>query len=334
MKIEAKGIPLPKFVRKAWFWWFLLFLFIGFVILCNNAEAAQYDFIRSKFATYLSQFVNKMMSSGSAINKFAWSIFAFLSMMMFVQQYLIFIRKPDPFEHMTALCYWFVGLGLMTSYDIATQTFWGIAEGLSYEMQYAFVGNNDPLFILQWIKKVTMAIKVSDVGIFDALDMVALSFCWLVIGIALDCVMYLGSIWAVFGYGLSKIVGFLFIPFILLPGTRKLFDGWVRFFTGFIVLAVVVKITGILGCLIFQAQLESIGVGFTSVLSDPQNVVEIGEQNIGYMSELIGTGIVAILFVLSAFKFAASLSAGVGSAGGGIGGAIKMGIKVATGKVV
>ncbi|MCP6645542.1 type IV secretion system protein [Klebsiella pneumoniae] len=334
MIIEAKGIPLPKFMRKAWFYWFLLFLFIAYVMLCANAEAAQYDFIRSKFASYLSQFVGKMTSSGSAINKFAWAMFAFLSMAMFIQQYLIFIRQPDPFEHMMAMGYWFIGFGLMASYDIATQTFWGIAEGLSYEMQSSFVGNNDPLFILQWIRKVTMAIKVSDVGIFDALDMVALSFCWLIIGIALDCVMYLGSIWAVFGYGLAKIVGFLFIPFILLKGTRNLFDGWVRFFTGFIVLAVVVKVTGILGCLIFQAQLESIGVGFTSVLSDPQNVVEIGEQNIGYMTEIIGTGIVAILFVLSAFKFAASLAAGVGSAGGGFGAMIKMGVKAATGKVV
>ncbi|NWA64064.1 hypothetical protein HX773_24510 [Pantoea sp. B9002] len=332
MKIEAIGLPLPKFMKKAWFYWFLLFLFIAFVMLCNSAEAAQFDFIRSKFAVYLSDFVNKMTSSGSAINKFAWAIFGFLSMMLFVQQFLIFVRKPDVFEHLTAVAYWFVGLGLMMSYDIATKTFWGIAEGLSYEMQYAFVGNNDPLFILQWIKKATMAIKLSDVGIFDALDMVALSMCWVIIGIALDCVMYLGSVWAVFGYGLAKIVGFVFIPFILVSGTRNLFDGWVRFFTGFIVLSVVVKVTGILGCLIFQAQLESIGVGFTSVLSDPQNVVEITEQNMGYAGEMIGTGVVAILFVLSAFKFAASLSAGVGSAGGGIGGAIKMGLKAASGK--
>lgn len=334
MKIEAIGIPLPKFMKKAWFFWFLLFLFIAFVMLCSNAEAAQFDFIRTKFAVYLSQFVNKMTSSGSAINKFAWSIFAFLSMMSFFHQYLIFVRKPDAFEHLTALVFWFVGLGLMTSYDIATKTFWGIAEGLSYEMQYAFVGNNDPLFVLQWIRKVTMAVKLADVGIFDALDMVALSMCWVIIGIALDCVMYLSSVWAVFGYGLAKILGFVFIPFILIPGTRKLFDGWVRFFTGFIVLAVVIKVTGILGCLIFQAQLESIGVGFTSVLSDPTNVVNITEKNIGYAGELIGTGLVAVLFVLSGFKFASSLSAGVGSAGGGIGGAIKFGLKAASGKFI
>jgi len=141
--------------------------------------------------------------------------------------------------------------------------------------------------------------------------MVALSVCLAL----LSALAYVSVIWGFWGFTLAKLIGLTFFPTLLTQRFNWLFDGWLRFYAGFLMYYIIARLNVVLVAI-------SLAVYFNVQLTpNPGPPVELP-----MMSSLFDAiGIFTFMFVglLSLFstgKFAATIIAGAG--GGGMGSAV------------
>ncbi|EVT82339.1 hypothetical protein Z046_32890 [Pseudomonas aeruginosa VRFPA09] len=161
-------------------------------------------------------------------------------------------------------------------------------------------------------------------GLWDGIKYWQYSTAWEFIAFLLEAVYWLASMWSELGYGLAKIVGVVFIPFYMLESTRPLFDGWLRFFVGFIILNVILKATMVLSALLVRFTLYDLGMDFNGAWGEPTEVVPFAKEQLYLLADSAAALFVAVLFVLSSFVFASILASGAGSMSGALGKAANM----------
>lgn len=308
----------------------MLAAFCSPLVFMAPAEAGLSQAMRGIFNGALKDFVDGIMGdTGGAVYGFAWMMFLAGSVLLFFFEIVKFIFKgQDPESHFLAVVWWFITFSLMTGYNSATSAIWGVAVGISNGYQEYLVGNTDNFFLAQWIHKAMAAVSAEDVGAFDTLKLISYYFSWMVAGFLLDLIASLAAMWADFGYALAKVVGFIFVPFMLLQPTRALFDAWFKFFTGFGFLLIVLKATMVVAAISVKAVVESLGVSFSgNGYGDPATVVQIGLDNLYMLGDASAMLIIAALFVLSSFAFASALAGGLGNLSGGLGTAANMAVR-------
>lgn len=307
----------------------LFAIFLVPLLLMPSADAAISETMRTAFSTEVKAFVTGIMSSDSAVSGFAWMIFAAFSVMLFFGEVIKFIWQGNQMEsHMMALAMFFITFMLMGSYDGFTEGIWGIAVGISDGYQEQLVGNTDNFFLSSWLHKTMAAVVLPELSIWDSLKFVGYDMVWRGCVLVLDLVAFLAAVWADFGYAVAKVVGFCFIPCLLLPVTRNLFDGWFKFFTGFGFLLIVLKATMVVAAIAIKSIISTLGVKYAGAgfAGDP-SAVDITLEEMAKLADAAAMLFVAALFVLSSFGFASTLAGGVGSISGGLGTAANLAVK-------
>lgn len=305
-------------------------VFLSPLLLMPPAEAALSDSMRGVFSGELKTFVTGIMSgSDNPVSNFAWMIFAAFAFILFVIEVIKFIWQGNQTEsHMIALCMFFITFMIMGSYDGFTEGIWGIAVGISDGYQEQLVGNTDNFFLSQWMHKTFAAVVVEDLSMWDSLKLLSYMSMWTAAGVLLDAVAYLAAMWADFGYAVGKVVGFVFIPCLLLPATRNLFDGWFKFFTGFGFLLIVLKATMVVAAIAVKAIVGTLGVKFGGAgFAGEPTAVNIGVEELYKLADAAAMLFIAALFVLSSFAFASALAGGLGNISGGLGTAASLAVK-------
>lgn len=319
----------PKQRRSLLLFVGLLFCFLMPLVFIQPAEAALSDTMRGIFDGALSDFVNGIMGdTGNAIYSWSWMMFLALAFLMIVIEVVKFIFEGvNAASNLEALIYFFTTLALMGSYNAFTEAIWGVGVGLSNGYQEYLVGNTDNFFLSQWLNKALGAVVLDDLDIFDTIKLIMYAGQWTIVCALLDLVFWLAALWAEFGYALAKVTGLIFIPFLLLPATRPLFDGWFKFFCGFVFLLIILKATMVVCAICIKAVLESIGVSFSGDYGDPVQVVQIAKDNMYVLADVSAMMLIAVLFILSSFAFASMIAGGVGNLSGGLGKAANMAIR-------
>lgn len=305
-------------------------VFLSPLLFMPPAEAALSDTMRGVFSGELKAFVTGIMSgTDNPVSNFAWMIFAAFAFILFVIEVIKFIWQGNQTEsHMIALCMFFVTFMIMGSYDGFTEGIWGIAVGISDGYQQQLVGNTDNFFLSQWMHKTFAAVVIEDLSMWDSLKLLSYVTIWTATGVLLDAVAYLAAMWADFGYAVGKVVGFVFIPCLLLPATRNLFDGWFKFFTGFGFLLIVLKATMVVAAIAVKAIVGTLGVKYVGAgFAGEATAVTIGVNELYKLADAAAMLFVAALFVLSSFAFASALAGGLGNISGGLGTAASMAVK-------
>lgn len=308
----------------------MLAVFVAPLMFMQTADAALSGSMRGIFAGDLKEFVSGIMSgTDNPVSKFAWMIFTAFAFILAVIEVCKFIWQGNQTEsHLIAVCMFFITFMIMGSYDGFTEGIWGIAVGISNGYQEQLVGNTDNFFLSQWMHKVFAAVVVEDLSIWDSFKLVIYVGSWTAAGILLDSVAYLAAMWADFGYAVGKVVGFVFIPCLLLPATRSLFDGWFKFFTGFGFLLIVLKATMVVAAIAVKSIIGSLGVKYTGGgFAGEPTAVNIGVDQMYLLVDASAMLLVAILFVLSSFAFASALAGGLGNLSGGLGTAAGLAVK-------
>ena len=305
-------------------------IFLMPIFFMPPAEAALSDTMRGVFSGELKTFVTGIMNgSDNPVSSFAWMIFAAFSFILFVIEVIKFIWQGNQTEsHMIALSMFFITFMIMGSYDGFTNGIWGIAVGISDGYQEQLVGNTDNFFLSQWMHKTFSAVVVEDLSMWDSIKLLGYVSIWTAAGVVLDAVAYLAAMWADFGYAVGKVVGFVFIPCLLLPATRNLFDGWFKFFTGFGFLLIVLKATMVVAAIAIKAIVGTLGVKYTGAgfAGDP-TAVNIGVDEMYKLADAAAMLFIAALFVLSSFAFASALAGGLGNLSGGLGSAATLAVR-------
>ena len=305
-------------------------IFMAPLIFMPAAEAALSENMRSVFSGELKDFVTGIMSgTNNPVSNFAWMIFAAFSFILFVIEVIKFIWQGNQTEsHLLALCMFFITFMIMGSYDGFTNGIWGIAVGISDGYQEQLVGNTDNFFLTQWMHKTFKAVVVEDLSMWDPVKLLGYVSVWTAAGIVLDAVAYLAAMWADFGYAVGKVVGFVFIPCLLLPATRSLFDGWFKFFTGFGFLLIVLKATMVVAAIAIKAIVGTLGVKYVgSGFAAEPTAMTITVQEMYKLADAAAMLFIAALFVLSSFAFASALAGGLGNLSGGLGSAASLAVR-------
>jgi hypothetical protein len=202
---------------------------------------------------------------------------------------------------------------MLNNYDMLTGLFWDWSEGIAGGIQSAVLGNTDPFFLVGFVEDVVAGIETSDVGIMDGLRLWICGFVVTTIILLLSLLSFLASTWALYGYALSKIIGWFFIPFIMVKRLSYMFDGWVRLFTGFIVYGIIARANLLLAVLALKSF-----YGIPGYTVNTNTVYRFDFTGIADLFGLAGFMLVSILALISTGRFATAIVSGASGFGSSI----------------
>lgn len=271
----------------------------------------------------INEYIGAVLSnSGSDIYLFVMAVATFLMFVCAAGEILKFIAGKADWEAMfTLVILWIVTLALITAFALVTDTIKYAFNELADTFQFLMVGSRDKLFLSNFIDNViTQGIQTPDVGFTDAVYMWAVTIIWAVISLLLQVAFYLSDVYATLGMGLAQILGVLFIPFLIAPWTRGIFDGWVKFFIGWGVCGLVLRITCLMSMLVMKASInaagdfENPGSALINSHFDISAPLVVTDENLSLLIAIIVFGFISCVMIFSSYSFAKMLASGVGSA--------------------
>ena len=213
---------------------------------------------------------------------------------------------------------------LIDYYDDLTSAFWSWSIGFAEGIQMAAVGNTDLFFLPSYIFNTVKSLSFSDFNVLTSgLSLIVASTLGLILTVALGISAVFTATWSIWGYAVAKMIGWMFIPTLMFERLAWLFEGWLRFFFGFLLYNVIARVNLVLVALVFKGLM---GASSISPLSAPPMQVQLdGIQDVAGLFCFLLIGIVALL---STGKFAMTLAGGGGGSGGG--GLIRAAVSFAT----
>lgn len=218
---------------------------------------------------------------------------------------------------------------LMSTFTTWTNACWGIAEGVAGSLQNGMLGTKDSFFAPQYIANILSSITFGDFSamIFNPVKAFVVGFNIIILTVAmvlLSALSFIAVMWGFWGFSLAKLIGLMFIPFLLYERLSFLFDGWLRFFFGFIIYYIIARLNVVMvAC--------SLALYFN--LPVPMQLGPLQPIEMPMMSsmfESLGVIVFLIVGLLSLFstgKFAATIISGAG--GGGMGSAASSAARMA-----
>ncbi|AJB84471.1 TPA: type IV secretion system protein [Klebsiella pneumoniae] len=280
--------------------------------------------VTQKIDANINEYVNAVLSSsGSDIYVFVMAVATFLMFVCAVGEIIKFIYgQADWVAIFTLIIVWFVTMALITSYGMVTDTVKYAFNELADTFQYLTIGSKDRMFLSNFIDRViNQAVQAPDVGFTDTIYMWAITIIWAVISLFLQVAFYLSDVYVTLGIALAQMIGVLFIPFLIAPWTRGIFDGWVRFMIGWGVCGIVLRLTCLLTMLVMKATINAAG-DFqnpgTALINSNYDVsapLVVTDENLGLLIAIIVFGFISCVMIFSSFTFAKMLSSGVGDTG-------------------
>lgn len=134
---------------------------------------------------------------------------------------------------------------LIRLYDKLTAACWQAANTLASVMQEGLLGNGDLFFAPGLMGLFITNIIYPELPTLNIPEAFRLTlFIWTLSGMSLilSALAYISTVWALWGYVIAKLIGFIALPFLMTKRLAFIFDGWLRFFFGFLVYAIIARI--------------------------------------------------------------------------------------------
>lgn len=202
---------------------------------------------------------------------------------------------------------------LITEFDALTGALWRWSQGFGGAISQAAIGDDALYAPMGFIWRLMAGIEFEGYNIlFSPLKWIATIFA-MIIAFFLSLIAILATVWAVWGYLVAKIIGLMFVPTIMFDKLSFLFDGWLRFFFGFLIYSVIARVNLILVVLALSSL-----YGIAPLSSNP-TVIHIGGRVLFELAGLLSILVVCILALISTGRFVAAV---VGGTNMGMGGAM------------
>ena len=209
---------------------------------------------------------------------------------------------------------------LITNFVSIMDASWSAAEGIASSLQMGMIGTRDAFFAPQFITNLFKSMTFSMTAIIHpitainaAASMVILS----VITLLLSCLSYVSIIWGFWGFTIAKLIGLTCIPTLLFERFSFVFDGWMKFYLGFLIYYIIARLNVVLvACSL--AIYYNVGIPFGVSQSAPIELPLMASffDGLGVFTFTI----VGLLALFSTGRFAGTIVAGAG--GGGLGPAV------------
>ncbi len=297
-----------------------LFAFCIF-LFPNDSHAIDYGSYTTTFTSFQSFLTNvntylaKILGPGTNATKFIEAEFlAFMIYRLSVEVAKWVFNASDIVGVFAVIMLGGIVKIMMNFYDPLTTLLLSWAGDASTAIQKPIVGNDDVFFIASYIHNIMQSMSLPETTIFSGVATLLLIASLNLLIWILSLLAFFTVAWGIWGYALTKLVGWFFLPFLMLKRTEALFDGWLKLFLGFLfymfiaranIVLVLVLLTGFFGL-----ALNPSGTGTV-----PPAVL-IGFKGFDEVAGLAALLIVSILALLSSGKFAVALAGGVGGFGG------------------
>lgn len=223
------------------------------------------------------------------------------------------MRQTDLFDVGIAVLLIFIVKTLQTFYDNLTEILHSFSTDLAGAIQQPIVGTTDVLFAPAYIHNIMTNITLTPTDIFTGIEsVIAIVLAYLLAGL-LSVVSFFTVAWGTWGYAVAKLIGWVFIPFLMVPRLSFLFDGWFRFLVGFLIYDVLARLNIALSLVLFTTY-------FGLPLSAGSVGSSIAMPGLTF-SEFAGffvLAIVALVGLMATGKFSIAIASGVGGVGSGL----------------
>lgn len=261
------------------------------------------------FMQSASAATNNIMSNpglGSFIDA-VWSAFAVILLVMALSKYAL--NASHLLEVFTVILLIVITRVMLDYFDYLTSVCWSWGEGVAGGIQMAVIGNSDPFFLGGFVNDLAKGITMSDVSILDTVAMWLTSLLVILVVALLSVCSFFCTVWALWGYALAKLIGLFFVPFIMLKRTTVLFDGWCRFFLGFLVFNIIARANLVLTVLALKCYFHI-----------PGYTVPVAPYRLDFMSLADVLGLLAIMLIsifglLATSRFSSIIVSGAGGFG-------------------
>jgi len=277
------------------------------------------DAFRNSFHSSINAFVNTL-SSHPDIQHFALLLVTTLIVLVYFTEVAKFMLTGFELESVVqSTLMVFVTLSLLGGFIVVFDTLYETLDNLGLLILKIGTGNSDTFYLSKWVSKSLVYLYGEDTSIWNmsATDM-AYTLLWHIVAFVLQVAMYLIGSWAVWTLALAKILAILFIPFLVHPATRPLFDGWMKFTIGSLLLLVVLRAVGVLVALGLRAQFQAIGllscgsVEFSSCTYGTRQAVA-SAMSMGDIGDTMVTMLIGITLVLSSIGIAGGIAGNIAS---------------------
>ncbi|EHD1698861.1 type IV secretion system protein [Vibrio vulnificus] len=289
------------------------------------------DVFRDSFHTAINDFVHTL-STHPDIHEFALILVTTLIVIVYFTEVAKFMLSGFELESVIqSTLMVFATLMLLGSFNTIFNTLYETLDNLGLLFLKIGTGNTDSFYLSKWVNKSLAYLYGETSSIWNmAVGDMLYAGLWHFAALFLQVAMYLIGSWAVWTLALAKILAILFIPMLAHPATRSLFDGWMKFTIGSLLLLVVLRAVGVLVALGLKAQFHAIGViscgGTTHFASCTFSARDGFAMGLGDMGDTIVTMLVAIALVLAAIGITTAIAGNVASPSKAIGrGMSKMG---------
>lgn len=292
-----------------------LYIFVTLISIIPQAQSGEIDVdtvsvvqsfrdeVESEVSDLLtdgSNTVNQMRSIVNRVLFFALLVFAVVS-------FIFFGPNPTAFN---ALLMGFLYGFLNETYLIWTDGMFAFFEQAALGIQDQVVGTKDTFFLSKYWDHLMNRVGFEELDMFDGMvAIVNMAFLW-VASLVFMILIRISEIWAVWGFLFCQLIGPLFLPFIIHPTTRGLFDKWLALMLGFCIYAFMARCIGTLFAIFTKSLLGE--TTFSTTLSSP---VEISASSPEFSSFVLHI-VIGIFMLLSAGKMSSALAGGVGGSGG------------------
>lgn len=309
--------------------WLLLFpsafLFAQPAMAVSNSFTAELDNnVNDALSSVLS-------SSGSDIFLMVSALATFIFFICVVKEISMFVMgRLDVVSLLTTVILYVATIAFIGGYGTFTNVIKGGFNELADVYQNLVIGSSDKMYLSNFIDNViNKAIQAPDVGFTDTIFMWVVTFIWSIVSLFLQIAFYLADVYVTLGYALARLVGVIFIPFLIAGWTRPIFDGWVKFFIGWGVCGLLLRLSCILSMIVMKSAINAAGhlgnpgVAYISSGYDVTAPLVISEDNVSTLIAIIVFSIISCVMIFSSFSFAKMLCSGVGSASNAATGAAK-----------
>lgn len=273
----------------------IILLIISYVFGADNAVAA----IVSDTSDVLADLPTVKYNLANAIERVLASNVAGLATLLFI--FFSFIKITQYARHYVLGDVVFIDVAegvflimfvkvLMLNFNELSSMIYSTFDSMGAVIQQAVVGDDDVMYLLEYLDVIVGSISLGSIDIFDSIGrIISYAFLYIVIG-ALNIFIFMMSVWSIYGYTFAKMVGLIFLPFLVLPSTRSYFMGWLRFFLSFCVLIMVLRVNA---SIILILLTSLFGYDPTTIPNGQLDFVQV--DDIGSISGMMGILAVSVL---------------------------------------
>lgn len=292
--------------------------------MTNPSDIHAADGVFRVFLGDVSTVINGVLSSTTAAGQFVESLFLFfvIARLAWVLAQWMFKQADNVDVIYTILLIMLVQAG-MTFYDGLTTAVHSWGSDFASVVQQEMIGTADIFYAPAYLNDLIHSMKVKEADIWDPITSWVGLMILSLMSMILSILAFFVVAWATWGFALAKLIGWMLIPFLLLPQTQGWFRKWLGFFMGFVFYEVIGRINLAMVLMLMTSFFN------LPLSSKPARVIEINGEALSDFTGLFAMILIGIVSLLSTGKFASAFASVVDGFESGSGGIRKVAAAIA-----